>query len=370
MNDGRCGDTRYGEDVKGTGNTMRESIGVLLFLIMSYTGVSAQTYSTNFSLTENPISENGRWSNGQEVGLDWSNVATAPGVAYGTQTGFNGFDDSTALLIGTWGPDQHVMATVRVDNPNPAATQEVELRLRSSLSAHSSTGYEILFSVVSDSQQIIRWNGPLGDFTPLSESAHGAKNGDVVEASIVGNLISVYINGVLVDSVTDTTYASGNPGIGFFTRDGGNQQFGFTTFTATGSGPSPPTPAPTPAVEPSGGGGGGCFIATAAYGSPLAPEVERLRKVRDRYLLAFDPGRHLVAVYYRLSPSLAAVIAHSPPLRVATRVVLTPVLAWAGLFLWSPILGVTVPLAGLSLVGLGGMAWRRHRTSRDRQDGR
>jgi hypothetical protein len=40
----------------------------------------AHRYTTNFPLTENPISEGGRWINGGAVGLDWTNVSTKAGL--------------------------------------------------------------------------------------------------------------------------------------------------------------------------------------------------------------------------------------------------------------------------------------------------
>ncbi|MEO5954803.1 MAG: hypothetical protein ABIR36_03800, partial [Nitrospiraceae bacterium] len=69
-----------------------------------------RVYSTNFSQTEDPISEGGSWINGQADGLDWKNARTIPGLAFGTQTGSNNLDDTVALLTGTWQPDQTVEA--------------------------------------------------------------------------------------------------------------------------------------------------------------------------------------------------------------------------------------------------------------------
>jgi hypothetical protein len=69
---------------------------------------------------------------------------------------------------------------------------------------------------------------------------------------------------------------------------------------------------------------GGCFIATAAYGSPMAPEVMVFRRFRDEVLQRSEPGRMLVDVYYRVSPPLAKYISGRPLLRSAARGILVP----------------------------------------------
>jgi V8-like Glu-specific endopeptidase len=72
-------------------------------------------------------------------------------------------------------------------------------------------------------------------------------------------------------------------------------------------------------------GGGGCFIATAAYGSPMEQHVQTLRDFRDRYLLDYKLGQHFVNFYYRASPQIAETISKSETLRLLTRWLLMPI---------------------------------------------
>ena len=210
--------------------------------ITTPTGV--HTYSTVFPLRENPISEDGHWVNGGETGLDWTDVSTVPGLAIGHQCCAS-YTDATALLAGSWGPDQEVTATVHSVNPNDACAQEVELRLRSAIAPHSNRGYEVSFKASRSSAAyliIVRWDGPYSDFTYLLDrrgAAYGVSEGDVVTARIIGDEISAYKNGVLVGQASDTTWADGSPGLGFNLESaapgcaGSNGDYGFTAFAAT-----------------------------------------------------------------------------------------------------------------------------------------
>jgi hypothetical protein len=73
----------------------------------------------------------------------------------------------------------------------------------------------------------------------------------------------------------------------------------------------------------------GCFIATAAYGTPLAKEIDVLRRFRDRSLLTSPLGQLAVAAYYSLSPPVAAAITTDERLRAGARALLGPVVRLA-----------------------------------------
>jgi hypothetical protein len=103
-----------------------------------------------------------------------------------------------------------------------------------------------------------------------------------------------------------------------------------------------------------GGGGGGdiygkshCFIATAAYRSPLHPAVKLLQDFRDKRLLTNPLGRAFVAAYYSWSPTIASAIGRSAPLRLISRIILVPVIGAAALVLtlgWP--VGLAIMVAG------------------------
>ena len=102
-----------------------------------------------------------------------------------------------------------------------------------------------------------------------------------------------------------------------------------------------------------------CFIATAAYGTPMHPFVEHLRAFRDEILKKFSVGRAFVSFYYKNSPPLAAAIEKSPAAKTIVSAALLPVvaLAWAGVAL------VHHPELSFLLLGLvllaGAFRWRK-----------
>jgi len=81
---------------------------------------------------------------------------------------------------------------------------------------------------------------------------------------------------------------------------------------------------PSTAASASAHPGARCFIATAAYGSSFAPEVQALREFRDAHLMTNSAGRLLVSAYYSISPPIADFIKESNFLKALARWLLAP----------------------------------------------
>ena len=72
-----------------------------------------------------------------------------------------------------------------------------------------------------------------------------------------------------------------------------------------------------------------CFIATAAYGTPSAEEIDVLRNFRDDVLMKSEAGRDYVGFYYAVSPPIAAFIARHECLRTLVRELAIDPIVWA-----------------------------------------
>lgn len=91
-----------------------------------------------------------------------------------------------------------------------------------------------------------------------------------------------------------------------------------------------------------------CFIATAAYGSPLEPHVSVLSRFRDQYLQSNQAGKQFVRFYYRFSPPVAEVISDSWFLRILTRIALLPLIGFSYFMVY---LSLSVKAALLLAIG-------------------
>jgi hypothetical protein len=192
------------------------------------------SYTTDFDLTEAPISEGGAWIH---LGDDWTLIDTANGYAFGTQFPNNGYDDSYAHLTG-FPANQTASGIIhRAANMDPGCTHEVEILMRWDDAAHNARGYECNLAWDGGYAQIVRWNGPLGDFTYLASGSvpGGVHDGDTLSATAIGNQITLYVNGTMVAQATDSTWPTGQPGMAMW-RGGGCGvigDYGFTHYNAT-----------------------------------------------------------------------------------------------------------------------------------------
>ena len=105
------------------------------------------------------------------------------------------------------------------------------------------------------------------------------------------------------------------------------------------------------------GNGGGCLIATAAYGSELAPQVQQLREIRDNSLLNTESGTVFMKTfnefYYSFSPTIADYERENPVFKEAVKLAITPMISTLSLMenanSESEVLGIGISVIALNL---------------------
>jgi len=110
-----------------------------------------------------------------------------------------------------------------------------------------------------------------------------------------------------------------------------------------------------------------CFIATAAYGTPMAEEIGILRKFRDECLLTNPIGATLVEFYYRVSPPIAQFITEHPSLKPIVRAGLLPAVTMSAVAVNNTLAEKTAIVGLLVLVSVILAIWVTRRRNRGPQ---
>ncbi len=87
--------------------------------------------------------------------------------------------------------------------------------------------------------------------------------------------------------------------------------------------------------------GGGCLIATAAFGSELAPQIQFLGEIRDNTVLQTQSGSAFMTgfnqFYYSFSPAIADYERENPAFKETVKIAITPMLTSLAILNMSPI---------------------------------
>jgi len=108
----------------------------------------------------------------------------------------------------------------------------------------------------------------------------------------------------------------------------------------------------------------GCFIATAGYGTPMAPQIQVLRDFRDQYLLTTPVGEALVELYYKVSPPIAEFITEHPRLKPIVRAVLVPAVAMSTVVVKTTLAEKIAIIGLVVLVSVALAVWTKRRRGR------
>jgi hypothetical protein len=259
-------------------------------------------------------------SPGLDAGVPSVGSAGGPATPGSTDTAGSGASDTTTpgtvTIPSTPTSDDDNSGTATVgpiadfsvshdDNPLRAHTW-VKFQLRAAASTEPLNAYDVRVATE-----------PITDETTFIRAGRQAKNAtDAAEGATLLTLpvdvpAGEWIRGAIGDLSADTHYW-----IGVRATDELNQHGEISVAQIT------TTKREFATVTP-------CFVATAAYGSPMAAEVSVLRRLRDRYLMPQALGRAAVAGYYRVGGWLAARVRPHDEVRAIVRTALSPLVALA-----------------------------------------
>lgn len=165
----------------------------------------------------------------------WTDVAVTNGVIHGTNGPADAYDDSYALIAGDWGNDYEIDATVKrsaalVIGDN--TSHEIELNVGLVQTATTIVLTEVLFAHYG-AVQIFGWGpGAMSDTSRFTGELGGGQSGPILDGSKlrvvkVGKTVTAFVappGGIYaqIAQASNIQFDTGNPGIGFFTRPGGN----------------------------------------------------------------------------------------------------------------------------------------------------
>ncbi|MDH3676932.1 MAG: hypothetical protein OEQ12_01365 [Nitrosopumilus sp.] len=156
--------------------------------------------------------------------------------------------------------------------------------------------------------QSSRWSGDI----LLGYETHSVK-AEFTQTQDKSNSAIIYLESIDFESVSLKKPTS------LSTTDSGNLQCGSGTHEENGQ------------CVADGLFGGGCLIATATYGSELAPQVQNLREIRDNQFLGTESGMNFInffnEFYYSFSPAIADYERENPVFREAVKLALTPMIS-------------------------------------------
>ena len=110
-------------------------------------------------------------------------------------------------------------------------------------------------------------------------------------------------------------------------------------------------------IDTSNSEGGGCLIATVAYGSELAPQIQQLREIRDQKLMKTKTGQVFLSsfhnLYYSFSPQIADYERENPFFKESVKLLLTPMISSLTILNYLPLENdLQVLGAGISIITL------------------